>query len=365
MSFDLTIVQEPQINNGFGDNARWNTSQNPMIWKLQRKDYIIKSVMFLVPGTTRIFFWQNPVTITNNSTIWWGDSINLKDGEYLITNVNNFAFYIDIAAEFNGSALGWINDTANILNYHAYLQIYRWPTPGDIISRVKFYDDEKGLITADLHKFLEGELSIEIPSPFGIASQEENKDRDFSFTYGPGFLNDDHGGSPIFLADYDQRFWIYKSSAQLGDEFGQNLRRQMLYGAEDPLDSDALMKFNTVFEEPYFFDGYPFMLSFIYSDHFTTNYLHRHVQRLDINDLATGPEENDLVPSTIKEHGCVVTLRDFGALTDDVEGFYLWLQDSGVPLTVDPGDGGGSSGGGGSDPSAFEDEVFEFGIFEQ
>ncbi len=364
MNYVIEIIQEPSVNNDIGNDSHWNASQNPMIWKFQRKDYNIKSVQALSAGTTRIYFWRDMETINAGDSIWWGDSINLKDGEYDVFNVDHVNWYIDIVHTFNGSVLGWVNDTKNITNYHVYLQIYRWGDITDFIAIAKFYDDKAGVCTADLHKFVEGELTMVFPSFFNIATQEPTKDRDFSFIYGPGFLNPTFGGSPIYLGDYAQRYWVYKASAQLGDEFGQNMRRQMIYGATDPLNTDALMKFNTVFDEPYIFDGYPFAISFIYSDHFVTNYLHRKIQRLDINNDDVDSEATDLVPSTIKEHGCVLTMRDFGALTDETKGFYVWLEDSGVPLTVDPGGGGSGSGGGGSDPSAFEDEVFEPLVFE-
>ena len=255
MSFNIDMIQNPSVTHTFGSASNWLFSQNPMIWKFQRKDLQILSVTDLGGGETRLTFTSSPYWMTSGGYIWWGDLMNKNDGRYLVTGVDLASNSIDIALIYSGHVLGWVNDTTGIQNYHIFLEIYKWlgtGLQGDTIAYAKFYDDPKGVIMVDLREYLSAILSIGAFDYFGIATQHEMMDQDFSFTYRPGFVHATIIPEDMTPTIYDTRFWAIKGSAQLGDEFGQNARRYMSYPAVDPLDTDALMHFNTMFDEPYY-----------------------------------------------------------------------------------------------------------------
>ena len=366
MNPNLTIVSEPKVTAATGTASRWSMSQNPLIFKFQRKDLIIQGVSTPSAGVTRLTLLENPYWITAGDSIWWGDTLAQNNGSYVVAAVNQVSKYIDIYNTLTGHVLGWVNDTTNVQNYHVYMKLYKWNvsgTPGDTVAFAKFYDDPKGLIVADLRDYLDSTLELSWPSFFGVATQHDLIDQDFSFTYRPGFVASFFDPSLLAPPDFNTRYWAIKASAQLGDQYGQNMRRYMTYPAINPLNVDGLMHFNSMFDEPYFFDGYPFGLSFVYSDKFLTNYINRHVQWLDVNNNNVSTEKVDQLPFTIAEHGCIVTPRSRTGFTSTVDAFYLWLEDSGTTVAS-----GGGGGGGGSDldtgPGAGDMSTLEAGIVE-
>ena len=364
MSFDIEIVSEPKITHTSGDASRWLMSQNPLIFKFQRKDLTILSITDL--GTSqRLTFLSSPHWISVGDSVYYGNSIQNNDGEYLVTVVNAALNYIEIATSLTLGPLGFVNDTTNLQNYHVALNIYKWigvGSIGDTIANAKYYDDPTGLITADLREYLEPLLDISFPSFFGVATKHEKRDHDFSFTFAAGFVQNVFPPVSPVLFLYDTRNWVYKASAQLGDQFGQNMRRYMTYPALATLTAEGLMHFNSMFDEPYYFDGYPFALSFIYSEKEITNLINRHIQWLDINNVNVSTEKVDQIAFTISEHGVVVTERGWGAITDNVKSFYLWLEDS--ETVVGDGDGGmgTGTGPGGTNQATLDDDILEPGI---
>jgi len=367
MSFNISIVKEPKVTHTSGTASRWSMSQNPLIFKFQRKDLTIKVITDLGGGTQRITFFDSPYWVNIGDNIYYGNSIANNAGEYAVTAVNAGANYIEIATALTLGPLGWVNDTTNIQNYHVYMGLYEWDSlgvQGDTIAFAKFYDDPSGLIIADLREYLEPFLDLSFPEFYGIATKHDNRDKDFSFSYRPGFVHTSIDARFLNFSDYNTRCWVYKASAQLGDQFGQNMRRYMTYPALASLSIEGLMHFNSMFDEPYYFDGYPFALSFIYSEKQLTNYINRHIQWLDLNGVNVSTEKTDQIPFTISEHGCVVTQRGWGAITADVDSFYLWLEES--ETTVESGGGGGGTGtgtgGGGSDFASLEADILEAGI---
>lgn len=360
----LTIIQEPNVTATTGDASYWLASENPMIFKFQRKDLIVQAVQDIGGGETRLTFTSTPYHINVGDSIWWGDISNTNDGEYLVTNVVGASNYIDIGVTITGHNLGWVNDTTNFLNFHAYLEIYEWEgagLQGDTIAFAKFYDDQKGVITCDLRKYLQTKLELNWPSFFGVATKEPNIDQDFSFTYRDGFVHPTVDPTLFTPVLFDTRYWAYKASKQLGDQYGQNMRKYMSYKKPDP---DTLMEFNTVFDEPYYFDGYPFALSWIYSDKTIDTFLNRRMQKLDINNRAIGADIGTQIATSIAEHGCVVTERGGLGLTDETEKFEIWIEDSDL-LISGGGSGAGEGSGPGGDEAGYIDSDYVDNMFGQ
>lgn len=365
MSFELDMIEEPKVTSAVGSASYWLMSENPMIWKFQRKDLIILSITNLGGGEVRLKFTSTPFFTNVGDYVYYGNTIDFQTGEYLVTAVDVANRTMDIQASFPLGNLGWINDTTNLQNYHAEISIYEWNTSGtqgDPIATAKFYDSPSGLITADLREYLRPYLIMSMPSFFGVGSKHDLMSKDFSFTWKPAFLNPNFSTANSW--DYNTRNWSVKATAQLGDEFGQNLRRYVTYEPESTLNEDNVMHFNSMFDEPYYFDGYPFALSFIYGENFDTNYLQRHIQFLDINSSNTGSEITTIFPAVDRPAPHVVTIRGRGsAIPSDAEYFYLWFEDSETAISSDGGGNGGgsSSGGGESDIGVLSGDIVAVG----
>lgn len=373
MAFTLEIVKEPKVTSTFGVASYWLAVQNPMVWVFQRKDLIIKAVSDPGGGETKITFFSSPYWLSPGDYVWWGDSINKNDGEYLVTAVDAANDFIKIAKIYDGHILGWVNDTTNLQNYHVYMKLFEWlgtGQQGDTIAFAKFYDDPKGRIVADVREYLQPYLDLQWPKMFGVANIHKGKNQDFSFSYRPGFVHTSIEPEFLTPTQYDTRYWAVKASKQLGDEFGQNMRKYMTQNPPTTVNEDAMTKFVTDFEEPYYFDGYPFVLGWIYSEVFTTNYIDRHMQWKDINKVNIGSEDTERL-NPIDPNVVAMTLRGYLGFTnpahanhDDVEYIEVWLEDSETTISSDNGGGGGggSTGGGGTSYDSLESDIVVSGV---
>lgn len=375
MSFDINLIQEPKVTHVYGTASNWSFVQNPLLFKFQRKDYTIISITHIGGGLQQCQVIGNPVSVNSGDIVYYGNSVGFQTGSYQVSSVDYTNRYIVLDTGLTTfGPLGFINDTTNIQNYSCYMDIYEWDSsgnPGRTIAFAKFYDDATGLITADLREFLAPEMNLnDWTNFFGVAQQHPNMDISYSFKFKPDFIHPTISVSS--WTDFNTQYWAFKGSAQLGDEFGQNARRYMTYPPDSSGNEDSMMDFNTMFEEPYYFDGYPWLLSFIYSNKLTDNYIDRHIQWLDINDNSVDTEKTDRIPSNIFPHGCVITARGQLAFTntanayyDDVKGFYIWLEDSETTIASENGGGGSGTGtgGGGTDFSLIEDDYVDSGYF--
>lgn len=112
--------------------------------------------------------------------------------------------------------------------------------------------------------------------------------------------------SGTVISDESNFIYVTNSAKQIQETYGQNMGEYVPYGIEGILKA----KFLTKFEEPVYFAGYPFTLSFIYSDLIVGHEIKLIEDRLDINGGAVSDEETALSQS----HGHSIN--------------YLKLQDS-------------------------------------
>ena len=99
---------------------------------------------------------------------------------------------------------------------------------------------------------------------------------------------------------------------------GQNLKEYVPKNI-----SGSAAKFLTMFERPTYFLGFPFFLSFLYDEDFSTVYLDRHQQDVDINSADIGAETSNTL--SISEKGYVNQMK-VRAPNTGTNAFEVWLE---------------------------------------
>lgn len=107
------------------------------------------------------------------------------------------------------------------------------------------------------------------------------------FTYQVYDLNEDPDDlTPRTLFTEESNYInVTQSAKQFGDLYGGNMAEYVPYGAEVP--SNQRAKFLTAFDMPVKFEGYPFTLSFIYSDEIGSTEVSLYESLKNINGVET------------------------------------------------------------------------------
>ncbi len=92
------------------------------------------------------------------------------------------------------------------------------------------------------------------------------------------------------VSDESNYIYITNSAKQIKEVYGQNMGEYVPYG----LDNIFKAKFLTKFDEPVYFTGYPFVISFIYSDLIVGHEIKLIEDRLNINASHLNYEETQL-----------------------------------------------------------------------
>jgi hypothetical protein len=97
----------------------------------------------------------------------------------------------------------------------------------------------------------------------------------------------------VTASDESNYLYVVNSVKQIQEVYGQNMAEYVPYGVEGIIKA----KFLTKFEEPVYFSGYPFSLSFIFSENIIGHELKLLEERLDLNRQFINDLETDLDPS--------------------------------------------------------------------
>jgi hypothetical protein len=96
--------------------------------------------------------------------------------------------------------------------------------------------------------------------------------------------------SEVEVTDESNYIYVSNSAKQIGEEYGQNMAQYVPYGVEGLMKA----KFLTKFDQPVFFIGYPFSISFIYSENIIGHELKLLEENLNINGEEIDDAETQL-----------------------------------------------------------------------
>ena len=289
------LQADPSVTLPGGNVSRWNAAFNPVVFTYQRQDYTVTAMeQHSFNGLTRVFVNTDvtPVTV--------GDMVYIETssctGTFTVTekyqpNVLINALIID--TPFAGAGSGFIN----INRLRPY---YR------VLTKISFYDkitgressiistnrpNNKGVTRADISNFLQSLLRAQDESDY---TQTNYRDLNLSASYKISYAEEWDGHTPVYNT-IEQPYHVVYAAKQLGERYGGNLAAYVPFistpnGAEKA-------RWISDFAEPAYSNGYPFDMSFIYSEDLVGRELFAEFTLLDINrqPLPGGPQTSYLL----------------------------------------------------------------------
>lgn len=321
----LLITKRPDrlIGNKF---SRWSALFNPYMFELTRKDYNISTTAIRPAYHATLPTCEtdaNPVTLPTQVSA--GEQVYIKsgnyDGVYTVHSVNGNYITLDTPYIGFGTA-GWVNLVEDLQNYKMYINIYN--SDGVKIDTLYPKPNTTGLAKVDVSGVIKKLVkNIDTEEFTQINTKNSNISGSFylgyGFTYKIGSLNI----TTIEVQDIYSYYWVSAAQQINGKavSYGQNLADYTPFRFATNTATEA--KFLTAFKRPTYFVGFPFSLSFIYSEGFKDEYLERHQQNNNVNGAPTSAESSDVLADS--EQGYVNTLQ-LAAVETNTEKLDVWLQ---------------------------------------
>ena len=223
------------------------------------------------------------IVLTNNNPVYLYLNAGPYKGTFQVMQVSE-AGKLVLNTPFNTSATGYCN--INLLRpyYQVRTQItYVDPNSGlqnTITSTNR--PDHTGLVKADISTFLQSLLRAKDDSDFTqVNYRDTNLSASYQIAYAEywdGKLSSDQA---LTFIPISKPFYVLYAAKQLGEPYGGNLAAYVPF--RTVTDNSRLARWITDFAEPAYSNGYPFDISFIYSDDLMGLQLYCAVTTLDIN----------------------------------------------------------------------------------
>jgi hypothetical protein len=349
----IAITKKPIANiTGDASNvSKWTSAHQPVEFEVQRKDY--QNISLVGKKTVNgvvltIFRIEYPAPITD---IKVNDSISFICGpddnrrafslivKKLDYNVNNKLSYIYFD-------LNNVIDAYKVTAYKAYIHanrkgyyietfVYLAATGQsmELAGVVKSKTDLFGVSKVNIHKVISSNLSNENKNTYTKINEAQANQGAF-YNVKIREVYDGYIGEFTKLLGSDNLFYV-NGSKQLQDENNFN------FGEFVPTLNDSRVnkaKFLSVFNRPTYFNGYPFDLSFIYSDNLENKQIQRSETNIDVNGVNGTPTLTNLLTNG---RGYVNRLQLTGSYSSSVKVVSVHLE-SGSNTTQNPSTGGGT-----------------------
>ena len=290
------LVADPSIDLGNGNISRWNAAFNPIIFCYQRKDFEITAIALDI-ATQRPLLTING--IVNKASP--GELVYVNAGSYngvfAIYQVSDTWLIIDTNYTLPTNQTGFIN----INSLRAYYKILTRISYTDRLTRRQQSitavnrPDSTGLVKADFSNFLQSLLSPNDNSDYTQACfMDCNLAASYQIAYAESW---DDGTTKGFSSAYipvPYNYYVAYAAKQLGQPNGGNLALYVPFASA--ADSMQRAQWLSDFSEPAFSQGYPFDISFIYSEYLRGLNIYLDIAALDINQ---NPLLDDRLPTTL------------------------------------------------------------------
>ncbi len=267
----LTVTQRPSTTI-IGNTSKWNAAKNPIVYKMQRKDFAITAVTDS-GGALRITVNTNLVTLTtaqggpvlSGTKMWVTTDNGVYNGLYTVATVTSAASSVvtfTAGTYISAATMGYIN-LSQRLNYRVRIGIYN--AANTLLETISYSPDKAGLLQADISTPILNTLSVDNVADY-VTGFITNDETTAYVKFYIKYLEIWNSSAEAETDDTANQFFALYGARQIGDLYGGNLAEYVCYE-----DGNPAAKFLTRFIRPSIWRGYPFSIHTITSDNVSTN----------------------------------------------------------------------------------------------
>lgn len=248
----LTVTQRPLISYG-GDYSTWNAVRNPLVYRMQRRDYTYNQVNNS-GGVAQLQF--TGVNITSSFVV--GNSVYTSTNSFATVTASIFSggnTLVTLSVAYTAATGGYVNNLSTRTLYMVEVEVYNLANELLNEDPFSYTPDSQGNLLIDVSPILKASLIDDI---------------DFLLT-GTTEVFDDTNVYTGFYIKY-REVWTGSAEAQTDDVANQfyatlsALQIPSAYGGNLALYAFPVVKYLTKFTSPVMWRGYPFLLSAIINE---------------------------------------------------------------------------------------------------
>jgi len=296
------LVSDPSVSIG-SNSSRWNAAFNPIVFTYQRKDFEVTGVIIdTATGNARVNVngdmsaiqaaitanqnaittaALNGVTLLNYQNIYVYLNAGTYNGVYTVLSADGSSVVIN--TPHNGSGIGFIN--VNTLRpYYQITTLITYVDPfTNAISTITSVNrpNNQGIVQADISNFLQSLLQAKDNSDYtSINYRDTNLSASYTIQYAEQYDDYKNPGTKITspYISVAAPYYVTYTARQIQTKNGGNMADYVPFPAPS-----TPAKWITDFAEPAFTNGYPFDMSFIYSETLAGQQLYYQIILQDIN----------------------------------------------------------------------------------
>lgn len=327
----VQVISTPYKSIG-SESSRWVAINNDVAFKVLRSDRSVVSISAHVDGDTIVDFPGADM----NETLTVGGYIYLKlnntSGVYKILDYTTSGIHIDL--EWPGATdTGVINFVTDFLNYHLRVSYEYSDDDGStwkVAATSENYHGTDCLIEINVSPFFSPLVSITskaIPSPLVTNDKSDNIDRLCRIIINEVYRSEYLGDVDTVAYDDDLILNIVDSAQQIQALNGVNLKLfHTLLNATTGSPTQQL-RFLGAFQKPTYFLGYPFHLSFIFSELMETVAQFKVVeQSVNINGTSIAYNQYSVDTTKIGHVNRAFIRGTYGSTVDAIKVYLGWYD---------------------------------------
>jgi len=284
------LVNDPSVTVN-GNTSRWSAAFNPIVFTYQRRDFEVTGALLdtatgkvrinvnavLGPVSAQLIAQPNsPVLVYVNASPYVGTYTVIS------VDVNSNSMVLDTPHTNGADAVtGFIN--INLLR--PYYKVYTYVTYFDRVTGAQSTitatnrPDNQGIVRADISNFLQSILNANDNSTYTATNfRDTNLSACYTIQYADNYDDGSTTGKTSAIISIADPYYVTYTARQLRSPNGGNMAQYVPFPT-----SSTPAKWLTDFAEPVYSNGYPFDLSFIYSETLAGRDLYYKIILLDIN----------------------------------------------------------------------------------
>ncbi len=326
MSVSIIKFPERFVNDDNALLSKWSAVHHKMIFEMHRQDFFVNSTKVgteLRIEITGVFPASAEFEVGEDIYI---ETPNGSGVFEVIQIIDPTIIIIEIGAITTLTGAGYIN---NLLRENYFIRTNIWGVDSAnqyfFIGQSVNKPDTTGRAKVDVSSFLKEAVDYIDEFQYIVLNQKDTTlGGSYNITFSEnwtGFEGEFSGLSNQFL-----RFYV-NSAKQLQDVLGENMGEYVPFFI-DSVTAVPLAKFLSDFDRPTYFPGFPFSLSFIYSEYLAGIETFKHEEEFDINDAAIGPvDTKELSNAEVQEVNRLLINTGYGSNVDDID---VWLESDGT-----------------------------------
>lgn len=320
----MFILNEfPSVNVSAGFESRWNAVHQPIIYKGTRRDAAVLNIAVTMFGSiqaNRITLTAIPpsdFTIGSQLTVVSGGKVNTVK---ILSISGNHVF---TTRAFMFPTVGGLANTSNRKNY--YVQTKIWGVDqNNTYFEVGLMDTKplaNGVVQLNVNGFLK--TITEFTDIFQYNQINKKIARSGGrFVIQTREVWKNYEGAFSAFSENNAFFWV-NGAKQIKESFNFNMGVWVPFQNYFP----KVANFISAFEKPTYFDGYPFSLTFIYSEKLAGRQIARVEDRFNLNGSVVSNATNNLITD---QNSSINRLMIAGGYSSNIVESDVWLEDVGV-----------------------------------